>query len=92
MESEWPSHFADDAGLGGQAEDAAEASAVALGAVEVAGAASGVAWNGHHRSESAWGALVRPGDGPVREPGGSSASAASDGRQASALVRHLCLR
>lgn len=28
-------------------EDTAEASAVALGAVEVAGAASGVTWNGH---------------------------------------------
>lgn len=38
---------ADDAGLGGEIEDAAEASAVSLGAVKVAGAASGVAWNGH---------------------------------------------
>lgn len=39
--------FTDDAGLGGEIEDAAETSAVALGAVKVAGAASRVAWNGH---------------------------------------------
>lgn len=37
----------DDAGLGGQREDTAEASAVALGAVEIADAASGTPWNEH---------------------------------------------
>lgn len=39
--------FADDAGLGGEVEDATQASAAALGAVEVSGAASGVARHWH---------------------------------------------